>query len=192
MTKARIAALVLIVVCLPLALVASACAAPVLAEGPEFVDNVPKDSHKVRNKWDMSGEFTAHPGYNWGGMAEGALWTYRLHIKEAMNGDYSVGSIHFMTGDIDVVGHVEATKSPYAYWGGTDVVAAVGTADYNGTTYYFMFLMAERAMWFTLSTTPYDSYWTAGTVWGGGLRAYQLHSWTDIPITLDYKVIHSD
>ncbi|MFX1535404.1 MAG: hypothetical protein ACFFDI_14355 [Promethearchaeota archaeon] len=146
---------------------------------------------KIRNKWDLSGDFVAHPGYNWAGQAEGATWTYQIHIKEAMYGDDSVGSIHFMTGDIDVVGHVEATKRDYAYWAGDDL-AAVGKADYNDMTYYFMFLYAERAVWFALSTTPYDTNWAAGTVWGGGLRAYQLHS--EVPdggFTLDYKAIHN-
>jgi len=165
----------------------------VWAEEPvEFTENIKNDAHKVKNKWDVSGTFVAHPGYNWGGMAEGATWAYHLHIKEAMNGDYSVGSIHFMTGDIDVVGHVKATKTPYPYWSGSDVMAAVGTADYNGTTYYFMFLVKGTAMWFALSTTSYDSYWGT-TVWGSGLRAYQLHSLNPgTTITLDYKVIHGE
>ncbi len=186
-----------IVLFILIVVLALASTSVVLAEDPvEFTDNVRKDSHKVRNKWDMSGEFVAHPGYDWDGSAEGATWTYRLHIKEAMDGDYSVGSIHFMTGDIDVVGHVEATARDYAYWW-KDIpnLAAVGTADYDGTTYYFMFLMANRAIWFALSTTPYDAYWTAdpGTVWGGGLRAYQLHSKVpDETFTLDYKVIHGE
>lgn len=161
-------------------------------DGAEYTYNVAKDSHKVRNKWDLSGTFVAHPGYNWGGLAEGATWTYSIHIKEAMDGQYSVGSIHFMTGDIDVVGHVKATKPDYEYWDEANL-AAVGTADYNDTTYYFMYLYAERAVWFALSATPYDSYWAAETVWGGGLRAYQLHSKVpDETFTLDYKAIHTE
>ena len=157
----------------------------------EYVDDIPKDSHKVRNKWDLSGDFVAHPGYNWAGLAEGATWTYKIHIKEAMCGEYSVGSIHFTTGDIDVVGNVKATERLYDYWSG-DNLAAVGTADYDDTTYYFMFLYAERAVWFTLSTTPYDSYWAGETVWPQGLlRAYQLHSKVpDETFLLDYKIIH--
>lgn len=154
----------------------------VSAGGP---DSVIKDSHKIKNKWDFSGTFTAHPGYNWGGLAEGATWTYKIHIKEAMNGDASSGTIHFTTGDIDVVGHVEATDRSYS-WGD---LAAVGTAEYNDTTYYFMFLYAERAMWFVLSTTPYDSAWGGGTLLGP--RAYQLHSLVPgEPFSMDYKVIH--
>ena len=153
----------------------------------------PKLDHKVRNKWNLSGTFVAHPGYNWGGLAEEATWTYRIHIKEAMNGEYSVGSIHFMTGDIDVVGHVKATSRDYAYWGGHEGnLAAVGVSDYNDTSYYFMFLFAESAMWFALSTTPYDTCWAAENVWPKSSRAYQLHSRnSSSSFTLDYKAIHT-
>lgn len=179
-----------ILIGLVVVLAVAATAAVVWAEDPvEYTDNVPKDSHKVKNKWDLSGTFVAYPGYNWGGLAEGATWTYRIHIKEAMDGQYSVGSIHFVTGDVDVVGNVKATQRPYPYWSG-DTLGACGTANYNEVTYYFMFLMKDTSMWFALSTTPYDTYWPT-TVWGSGLRAYQLHS-LNIPgqFPLDYKVIH--
>ncbi len=54
-----------------------------------------------------------------------------------------------------------------------------------------MFLYAERAVWFDLSASPYDTYWAAESVWGHGLRAYQLHSKVpDETFLLDYKVIH--
>lgn len=184
MKKATVIALVVV-------LALSATASVGLADDPvEYTYNTPNESHKVRNKLDISGTFTAHPGYNWGGLAEGATWTYRIHIKEAMNGDFSVGSIHFVTDGIDVVGYVRATKSPYPYWSGNDVLAAVGTAEYNDTAYYFMFLIAERAVWFCLSNNSYDSAWNSGTVWQGG-RLYQLHSLNPgTTLTLDYKVIH--
>lgn len=155
----------------------------------EYTNNIVKEAHKVRNKWDLSGTFVAHPGYNWGGFAEGATWNYSIHIKEAMDGQVSVGSIHFMTGDIDIVGHVKATKRDYNW----SDLAAVGTAVYNDTMYYFMFLYAERAVWFAISTTPYDTYWTSATepIWPWGSRAYQLHSLVpDEIFTLDYKAIH--
>jgi hypothetical protein len=156
----------------------------------EYVDGVPKDSHKIRNKWDLSGTFVSHPGYNWGGLAEGATWNYSIHIKEAMYGEYSRGTVHFMTDGIDVVGNVTATKRFYDYWSG-DNLAAVGTAEYNDHVYYFVFLYAERATWIALSDTPFDSYWAVESVWGGGLRAYQTHSKVpDETFTLDYKIIH--
>jgi hypothetical protein len=92
-----------------------------------------------------------------------------------------------MTGDIDVVGQIKATSRDY-YWG---ELAAVGTATYNDVTYYFMFLFVDYAVWFALSETPYDSYWSAGTIWGGSLRTYQLHSLNPgETFLLDYKVIH--
>lgn len=154
--------------------------------------NIVKESHKVRNKWDISGAFQGYPGYNWGGLAPNdAIWTYKIHIKEAMNGDCSVGSIHLATGDIDVVGNVKATKR-YINWGawtGHEILAAVGTADYNDQTYYFMFLYGDPAIWFALSETPYDSYWAVNSLWPTARRAYQVHSlWGDYP--LDYKPIH--
>jgi hypothetical protein len=178
-------------IALLVALVLATTASVAWADDPvEYTNNIVKENHKVKNKWDLSGTFVAHPGYNWGGLAEGATWTYRIHIKEAMDGEASVGSIHFMTGDIDVVGHVEATARYYNYWSG-DNLAAVGRAEYEGTSYYFMFLYAERAIWFALSETPYDYYWENQTVWGGSLRAYQLHSKVpDETFTLDYKIIH--
>jgi hypothetical protein len=164
----------------------------VLADDPvEYTYDVAKDSHKVRNKWNLSGDFVAYPGYNWAGMAEGATWNYDFRIKEAMCGDYSVGMVHFWTGDIDVVGHVKATARDYNYWSGDEGnLAAVGTANYNDTTYYFMFLYAERAVWFSLSDVPYDTYWATEAVWPKSLRAYEVHSLNTNDYPLDYKMIH--
>ena len=157
----------------------------------EFTENIKNDDHKVRNKWDFKGSFVAHPGYNWGGHAEGATWEYSIHIKEAMKGVYSVGSIRFTTttGDIiEVIGHVKQTKNSLVYWGD---LAAAGIAEYNGVPYNFLFLFAERAMWFALSTTTYDNCWEQNSIWGTSLRAYQLHSLVpDETFTLDYKIIH--
>jgi hypothetical protein len=176
-------------VCLIVLLAITATVSVVWAE--DYTYNIVKDSHKVKNKWDLSGTFVAHPGYNWGGLAEGATWSYSIHIKEAMNGDVSVGSIRFWTADgIEVVGHVEATDRYYNYWSG-DNLAAVGRTQYNGATYDFMFLYAERAVWFAISDVPYDAYWAIESVWPHSLRSYQLHSKVpDETFTLDYKVIH--
>jgi len=166
----------------------------IVSEGVEYtVSNeiIVNSAHKIRNKWDLEGSFVTRPGYNWGGLAEGATWGYSIHIKEAMNGDYSVGSIRFTTGDIEVVGQVKQTARDYAYWStDDDNIAAAGTAEYNDTIYYFLFLYAERAIWFALSETSYDTYYWPTTIWGGGLRAYQLHSFNTYDYPLDYKVIH--
>ncbi len=181
-----------ILVCLVVLLAIAATTSGAWAEGHTY--NIVKDSHKIKNKWDLSGTFVAHPGYNWGGLSEGATWSYSIHIKEAMNGDVSVGSIRFWTEDgIEVVGHVEATARDYDYssWSGNDLLAAVGRAEYNDTAYNFMFLYAERAVWFVISDALYDSYWSAQAVWPSSLRHYQLHSKVpDETFTLDYKVIH--
>lgn len=182
-----------------LSLALSVYSSVALAEGEEYIDNVVKDSHKIKNKWDLSGSFVAHQGYNWAGMAEGATWTYKVHIKEAMNGDVSKGTVHFYTlhngNEIDVVGQVKSTKQNYPYYLGWDF-GAVGTSEYNGQTYYFMFLYSERGTWFALSTSHYDLCWDNGTVFARGVcssrpRSYELHSKVpDETFLIDYKEIH--
>jgi hypothetical protein len=155
----------------------------------EYTENIKNDDHKIRNKWGLKGNFVAYPGYNWSGLAEGATWEYSIHIKEAMNGDYSVGSIRFMTGDIDVVGQVKQTKRDYLKWKGDEGnLAAAGIAEYGGITYNFLFLYAERAMWFALTLDPIDSFWPSQTAMS--TRAYQLHSLNTNDYPLDYKLIH--
>jgi len=134
-----------------------------------------ESDHRILNKWGLSGSFVAHPGYNWGGLKEGATWDYNIQIKEAISGDYSVGSIRFTSGDVEVIGHVKQTKSDYKYWGKQNLAAA-GTAEYNDTTYNFMFLFSERAVWFAISTESLEDYWSLETVWPGSKRNYQLHS----------------
>lgn len=164
-----------------------------LADGEEFTEGVSDNPHKVRNKWDLSGTFTAYPGYDWSGMAADATWTYKVHIKEAMSGEYSVGTVHFTSDTgVDVVGHVEETKREYDYssWTGQDLLAAVGTAEYNDETYYFMFLYANRAVWLALSMEPYEGYWDNENVWAGNLREYEVHSLVTDDYPLDYKMIH--
>lgn len=173
-----------LIVCLLFSLITSVAFAD-----PDYVDSIVKDSHKIRNKWDLSGTYIAHLGYNWGGMAEGASWTFNLHIKEAMDGRVSKGTIHFYTmvdgTEIDVVGHVKETKRDYMW---ADI-AAVGTADFNGTTYYFMFFYADYATWLALSNQSYEAAWAADTTISP--RLYQTHSLnpgTTLP--LYWKAIH--
>ncbi|MFC1956635.1 hypothetical protein ACFLWZ_09035 [Chloroflexota bacterium] len=152
-----------------------------------------ENDHQIKNKWDFSGTFVALSGYDWDGMADEATWTYKIHIKEAMNGELSSGSVHFTTGDIDVIGNVRATKREYDHWSGsTPNIAAVGKANYNDTIYYFMFLYAEDKIWFALSTTSYDSYWGSENVWpNNSTRAYQLHSVISAgQFGIEYKTIH--
>jgi hypothetical protein len=160
----------------------------------EFTENIKNDDHKVRNKWDLKGSFVASPGYNWGGLAEGATWEYSIHIKEAMNGDYSVGSIRFTTGDIEVIAHVKQTKSDYLYWYNgwkRPNLAAAGIAEYDGVTYKFLFLYMDNAMQFALSQAEIEYYWNLETFWPGSLRLYQLHSIVaDETFIWDPKNIH--
>ncbi len=145
------------------------------------------DDHKIRNKWDLKGSFVGWTERNWGDLAEEATWEYSIHIKEAMNGDYSVGSIRFTTGDIEVVGHVKQTKNNYLYWEPPNLAAA-GWAEYDGEMYNFLFLYRESKMWFALTLDSIDSFWLAQTVMF--TRAYQLHSKSGESFTFIPKIIH--
>jgi hypothetical protein len=161
----------------------------------DYTDNIIQNEHKVMNKWDLQGTFNVWDSYNWGGLL-GSTCNYDIHIKQAVNQDYSVGSITFYDDNgFSVTGKVEATKDDYAYWNnynnGRPNLAAAGTVEYNETTYYFMFLYAERAVWMALSETPYDTYWNTGDVYGGGIRAFQVHSVVDqYDFPIEYKEIH--
>lgn len=171
---------------------------PIFAEGTkEFKNNIVQDSHKIVNKWDLMGTFiSSRP---WGSIIPvGSTWNYEVHIKEAMNGEKSVGVVKFMSGDVVVTGHVKATKVDYEYWNylGDPLdtkhnLAAVGWAEYNDMKYNFMFLYSEGAIWIALSNQPYDAVWDNDTVWGGSLRTYDLLSQI-IPNTypFDEKAIH--
>ena len=170
----------------------------VVSEGGEEYINIITNGHKIKNKWDLKGSFKVYDGYNWDGLVpEGATWEYSIHIKEAINGDFSVGSIRFTSGDIEVIGHVKQTKSDYRYWYEAPYdyhnpnLAASGTAEYNGETYNFQFLFSTRAMWFAISYEGLEPYWTNEDVWKGSVREYQLCSVLNAGIfTLDPKNIH--
>lgn len=172
---------------------------PIFAEGTEeFTDNIAQDSHKILNKWDLTGTFISiRP---WGSIIPvGSTWSYEVHIKEAKDGEKSVGVVKLMSGDVEVTGHVKATKVDYLYWSDpppgypSDIehnLAAVGWAEYNDMKYNFMFLYSEGAIWIALSDQPYDAEWADNTVWQTG-RAYDLLSQC-IPDTypFDEKEIH--
>ena len=153
---------------------------------------------QILNKWDLKGTFIANEGYNWCGLLEDyATWEYSIHIKEAMNGDFSVGSIHFATVDnivdIEVIGIVEQTKTSYNYssWANWDTFAAAGRAKYDGETYNFLFLFSKHAMWFAISHCDLEPYWTNEDVWHGLDREYDLLSKIpDETFIVDPKSIH--
>lgn len=160
-----------------------------------------EDSHKIKSKWDLIGTFFSGRPCEcpWDSIVPvGSAWNYEVHIKEAMDGEKSVGVVKFMSGDVEVIGHVKATKTDYAYWhypgdpyDTWDNLAAVGQAEYNGTKYNFMFLYSEGAIWIALSNEPYDIEWFEEDVWLGSLRAYDLLSQiiTD-KYPFDEKAIH--
>lgn len=158
-----------------------------------YTYNVAQDSHKVRNKWDLTGTFVSiRP---WGNIIlVGSTWNYEVHIKEAMDGEKSVGVVKFMSGDVVVTGHVKATKTNYPYWYGEpygpyENLAAVGQAECDGTKYNFMFLYSEEYIWIALSDYTYDTEWSNDTVWSGGKRVYDLLSQPD-GYPFDEKAIH--
>ena len=141
----------------------------------EYTHNTVDNGHKIRNKWDLKGSFISHDGYRWGDLTGGDTWQYSIHIKEAMNGDFSVGSIHFSTGEINVIGIVEQTKSDYDYWP-TPNLAAAGRVEYGGVTYNFLFLYCDIGIWFAISQAELEPSWSQETVWSWPEREYQLHS----------------
>ena len=107
------------------------------------------DDHRIVRKYDFNGSFDAKPVYWWpadplydwhGLRPEPTTWRYSIHIKGAADGDYSVGSIHFVSkddvhGNISVTGRVELTRYDYGYWQ-TPNLLACGTTQYKGKRYF--------------------------------------------------------
>ena len=134
----------------------------------EYVDNVTKDSHKIRAKWNLQGTFVSERDP----ILKGLTWTYNVQIKEAMYGEYSNGVIEFVSGDNIITAHVEATKTNYSYWTNSSLsslinenIAAVGWAEFNGEIYNFMFITSEGWIWIILSHDDYSGHWAAGNVY---------------------------
>ena len=160
----------------------------IVSEGVEYTEIANNSEHKIRNKWDLTGSFEAWGNYNWGGLAQNAMWQYSIHIKEAMNGDYSVGSIRFTTttntGDIEVIGHVKQTKDS-THWGEYDLAAA-GIAEYEDNIYNFFFISSASRIWFVLTNDDIEDHWDSIT-WFGFVRLYQLYSGEDCSFTFEPK-----
>ena len=142
---------------------------------------VAQSDRAIARKYDLQGSFNAHSASDWPGVLPGALWTYSIHIKEVLDGGYSVGSINFVSGATSVVGIVEETKYQYAYWLPYATLdpnlAACGTANYEGTKYYFIFLYGHSTMQFVLNDESYEDVWDAESLWlPKAVREYDLHS----------------
>ncbi|MEN8251812.1 MAG: hypothetical protein ABFS32_23025 [Bacteroidota bacterium] len=140
----------------------------------EFVDDVPKDSHKIRTKWNLQGSFLSQRDPEF----VGQNWIYNIQIKEAMDGEYSKGVIEFTSADSVITAHVEATKTNYLYWSGYPAlennIASVGWAEYKGEVYNFMSIYSEGWIWIILSHDDYADEWASGGVFQGAERIYQL------------------
>lgn len=142
----------------------------------EYIDDIPNDAHKIKNKWDAVGSYTSNRDFG----QVGRLWSYELHIKQAMYGPYSKGVITLTSGDDAITAHVEDVKENYYYWSKTsldyiqDNLAAVGWAEYNGQVYQFMLLYCEGGLWIILSNIAYDARWAAGDVYQGSERTMQV------------------
>ena len=140
-----------------------------------YVGEVPKDSHKIKTKWNLQGSFVSERDPE----VVGQTWTYNFQIKEAMYGEYSKGVIEFTSGDSVITAHVEATKTNYHYWTRTGAepistnLASVGWADYNGEIYNFMSIYAEGWIWIILSHDDYSDEWAEGLVYISA-REHQL------------------
>lgn len=150
---------------------------------------------QILNKLDLKGSFISHPNYIWGELVGGDPWEYSIHIKETMDGNFSVGTIHFTSGDVNVIGIVEQTKRGYNYygWANYDTLAVAGRTQYNNTFYNFLLLYCEEYIQLVISSTAnLEPYWTEESVWDSGDRDYQLHS--EIPSSetfdMDPKNIH--
>ena len=163
----------------------------------EYTHNTVDNGHKIRNKWDLKGSFTVNrTSYKWGEIPDYQTWNYEIHIKEAMDGDFSVGIIYFWTevsGEIiEVTGHVKRTKQDYDYWYYlTPNLAASGTTVYDNKLYDFLFLFNENYIWFALSDTEevdIDILWDSESVWSQTHRDYEL--WSNQPFDFSYKNIH--
>ena len=174
----------------------------IVSEGEEYtVSNeiIINSEHKIKNKWDLKGSFIVNnTSYKWGEIPDYQTWNYEIHIKEAMNGDFSVGTIYFWTeygGEIiEVTGHVKRTKQEYAYWEQWNItpnLAASGTTVYDNKLYDFLFLFSENYIQFTLSDTEevnIDNIWADEGYWDYGYRDYDL--WSNQPFDFSYKNIH--
>lgn len=157
----------------------------------DYIDDIPDNAHKVLHKWDFAGSLTSERGQI------GKIWYYEVHIKQAVYGPYSKGVILFSSGDDYITAHVEDVKEDYYYWAKytkypniADNLAAVGWAEYNGDTYYFMFLYSDGGVWIVLSNTPYSSYWNVGNVYQGAEdRVHQVLStpWVGSGYPMDPK-----
>ncbi|MBN1184967.1 MAG: hypothetical protein JXB49_21965 [Bacteroidales bacterium] len=163
----------------------------------EYIDDIPNDAHKVKNKWDVVGSYTSDRDF---GQA-GRTWSYEIHIKQAMYGPYSKGVVTLTSGDDVITAHIEDFKEDYHYWTRTglplivDNFAAVGWAELNGQVYNFMLLYAEGGFWIILSHNSYDARWAAGDVYQGAERAAQVLLSNDWPpesaeFEFDPKTIH--
>ena len=141
----------------------------------EGVDNLIKASHKIRNKWDLYGSFVGDVEYEWDEVPLTTPWTYKIHVKEALDGDASTGTIHLINkgAKINIVGHVENTYGPddwtlvlgehkFNMNEGAEI-GADGWAKYNGESYYFMFMHGKHSMRFSLIDHVYSSNWPIST-----------------------------
>lgn len=146
-----------------------------LVLAPTAVGASDKSDHKIKAKYDGVG--TLISVYPWDGKYD--AWEYNFHIKEAVDGEYSVGSIWFKSASGDkVTGRVTRTDS--FSWSDLTVY---GVAKYNGNEYAFMLM-------FRTSTTPalFLSLSDSGNPWGD--RDYNLHSRVPEPgLNVDIKEI---
>ncbi len=172
--------------------------ATVAADEETHIGDIQKDSHKIKNKWDLVGTYAPLKNSSWTTSGWEGEWAYEIHIKQAMYGPYSKGVITFTQGDKVITAHVEDVKENFSYWGSGYInpnIGAVGWAEYNGEKYNFMFLYAEGGIWIILSHDSYDAVWEDGEIWGSASREYKVllaPNWapTEAPFDYDPHIIH--
>lgn len=153
--------------------------------------NTAQDLHKILGKWDLTGSFTSCPGYTFGGSGAWSKWTFAIHVKEAVNPDFSVGSIEFACGDLVVTGTVKALKHDYAYWSDrAGNIALAGTAEFRDVTYSFILLYDNEALHLMLFNGSWKTPWTDSTIPGAIIhQTHSLPGGPDLPVT--YKAVHT-
>lgn len=153
-----------------------------------------RSDHRIAKKWDMEGSFIGHSSYNF----PRETLVYDIHIKEAVNEGYSVGSIYFVSVsalDKEISGRITGMKNNYGYWlkySLPDNFALVGIATYQGEKYNFILLYHTSAIQLTLSTESYEEVWEDEILWPpGAKRAVDIHSGVSAgQFTHEPKIIH--
>ena len=162
----------------------------------EYTDNVIKSAHKVQNKYEISGTFTAnflsdklgeHNMYN-------TQWSYEAHVKEANGPAASAGVVRFSSptkgefrGKVDLA---ETGYWPGSDWG--DALFVSGSGSFKGESMYFIALFWDEQVFLATNDIAWDTldYDAERPNWDYGERIFQLHNNAGLDFDLIQKDIH--